>query len=101
MEVKQSPTLADDQLVNDARWLYIVCGCMTVPCGLGLLFVLPDLPNNTRAFYLSQEERSFTLERAKSLGKVRLHEYQILLRRIRRSYDRASRNLVIRSSISH
>jgi MFS transporter, ACS family, pantothenate transporter len=43
---------------------------MTVPCGLALLFVLPDLPSNTRAFYLSQEEREFALQRAKDLGKV-------------------------------
>ncbi|THV06054.1 pantothenate transporter liz1 [Dendrothele bispora CBS 962.96] len=51
------------------RWLFIVCGCMTVPCGLAVLLVLPDLPSNTRAWYLTTEEKAFALERAKSLGK--------------------------------
>ncbi|KAJ3882379.1 pantothenate transporter liz1 [Lentinula edodes] len=51
------------------RWLFIVCGCMTTPCAIGLLLVLPDLPSNTRVWYLSQEERKFALERSISLGK--------------------------------
>ncbi|KAF7330168.1 Pantothenate transporter Liz1 [Mycena venus] len=32
------------------RWLYIICGCMTVPCGLLLFFVLPDLPSNCKVW---------------------------------------------------
>ncbi|KAJ3853297.1 major facilitator superfamily domain-containing protein [Lentinula lateritia] len=51
------------------RWLFIVCGCMTTPCAIGLLLVLPDLPSNTRVWYLSQEERKFALERSIALGK--------------------------------
>ncbi|KAJ3798112.1 pantothenate transporter liz1 [Lentinula aff. detonsa] len=51
------------------RWLFIVCGCMTAPCAIGLLVALPDLPSNTRAWYLSQDERKFALERAITLGK--------------------------------
>lgn len=54
------------------RWLYIVCGCMTVPCGLALLFVLPDLPHNTRAWYLNEAEKEFALKRALALGRVGL-----------------------------
>lgn len=30
------------------RWLYIICGIMTLPCGLALLFFLPDYPSNTK-----------------------------------------------------
>ncbi|SJL05859.1 related to transporter protein [Armillaria ostoyae] len=52
------------------RWLYIVCGCMTVPCGIAVLCFLPDLPSNTRAFYLTEEEKKFALDRAIALGKV-------------------------------
>lgn len=44
---------------------------MTVPCGVAVLFILPDLPSNTRAFYLTEEERKFALDRAISLGRVR------------------------------
>ncbi|KAJ3821779.1 major facilitator superfamily domain-containing protein [Lentinula raphanica] len=51
------------------RWLFIVCGCMTAPCAIGLLVVLPDLPSNTRVWYLNQDERKFALERAIALGK--------------------------------
>ncbi|KAJ3973457.1 pantothenate transporter liz1 [Lentinula raphanica] len=52
------------------RWLFIVCGCMTAPCAIGLLVVLPDLPSNTRVWYLNQDERKFALERAiRALGK--------------------------------
>ncbi|KAJ4476658.1 pantothenate transporter liz1 [Lentinula aciculospora] len=51
------------------RWLFIVCGCMTAPCAIGLLLVLPDLPSNTHAWYLSHEERKFALERSVTLGK--------------------------------
>lgn len=52
------------------RWLYIVCGCMTIPCGLAVLLILPDLPSNTRAWYLTEEEKQFALERAIALGRV-------------------------------
>lgn len=30
------------------RWLYIICGLMTLPCGLACLFLLPDYPSNTK-----------------------------------------------------
>lgn len=49
---------------------------MTVPCGAAVLLVLPDLPSNTRVWYLSAEEKEFALERATALGKV-LSAYSI------------------------
>ncbi|KAF7335821.1 Pantothenate transporter Liz1 [Mycena venus] len=52
------------------RWLYIICGCMTVPCGLLLFFVLPDLPSNCKVWYLSEEEKAFALDRAIRNGKA-------------------------------
>ncbi|KAJ7075187.1 pantothenate transporter liz1 [Mycena belliarum] len=51
------------------RWLYIICGCMTIPCGILLLFVLPDLPSNSKVWYLSDEEIKFALDRAIRNGK--------------------------------
>ncbi|KAF4869173.1 MFS transporter prlL [Colletotrichum siamense] len=37
------------------RWLLIVEGVLTVACGFGLYFILPDYPQNAR--YFSSEER--------------------------------------------
>ncbi|KAJ7220334.1 pantothenate transporter liz1 [Mycena pura] len=60
------------------RWLYVICGCMTVPSGLLLLFVLPDVPSNCKVWYLSEEEKAFALDRAirsgvaQPTGKVNL-----------------------------
>ncbi|KAJ7352251.1 pantothenate transporter liz1 [Mycena albidolilacea] len=51
------------------RWLYIICGCMTIPCGLLLFFVLPDLPSNSKVWYLSEEEKALALDRAIRNGK--------------------------------
>nr|GAT49036.1 pantothenate transporter Liz1 [Mycena chlorophos] len=51
------------------RWLFIICGCMTIPCGIGLFVLLPDVPANSRAWYLTKEEKAFALERAIKLGK--------------------------------
>ncbi|KAF5384736.1 hypothetical protein D9757_006230 [Collybiopsis confluens] len=51
------------------RWLFIICGVMTAPCACGLLLVLPDLPSNTRVWYLDQKEREFALERSLAIGK--------------------------------
>lgn len=52
------------------RWLYIVCGCMTVPVGFATLFLLPDTPHTTRAWYLSPEECTLALERVEKAGKA-------------------------------
>lgn len=30
------------------RWLYIICGLMTLPCGLAIIWFLPDFPSNTK-----------------------------------------------------
>ncbi|KIK71363.1 hypothetical protein GYMLUDRAFT_147839, partial [Collybiopsis luxurians FD-317 M1] len=51
------------------RWLFIICGVMTFPCALGVLLILPDLPSNTRVWYLSTVEKEFALERSLAIGK--------------------------------
>nr|XP_019010629.1 uncharacterized protein I206_05103 [Kwoniella pini CBS 10737]OCF49410.1 hypothetical protein I206_05103 [Kwoniella pini CBS 10737] len=45
------------------RWLYIICGIMTVPCGVTLFFLVPDFPENTKVWYLSEEEKVLAKER--------------------------------------
>lgn len=52
------------------RWLYIICGAMTVPVGLITAYVLPDTPHQTRAFFLSKEEKELGLERVQRAGKA-------------------------------
>ncbi|KAK0640236.1 Pantothenate transporter liz1 [Lasiodiplodia hormozganensis] len=52
------------------RWLYIVCGCMTVPVGLATFFILPDTPYTTRAWFLTEEECEMSVERVRKAGKA-------------------------------
>ena len=75
------------------RWLYIICGLMvrffprptnpladtpqTVPCGFLLFFLLPDYPETTRCWYITEEEKLLAKRRCarngveSSNGKVR------------------------------
>lgn len=52
------------------RWLYIVCGCMTVPVGFATWFALPDTPYTTRAWYLSNDEKQLAIDRVRRSGKA-------------------------------
>ncbi|OCF61454.1 hypothetical protein L486_01102 [Kwoniella mangroviensis CBS 10435] len=49
-------------------WLYIICGAMTVPCGFLLLFLVPDFPENTKVWYLNDEEKALAKERVARNG---------------------------------
>ncbi|CAI7579065.1 unnamed protein product [Penicillium pancosmium] len=53
------------------RWLYIICGCMTVPVGIATFFLLPDTPYTTRVWYLSKSERDLAEERVLKAGKAK------------------------------
>ncbi|KAL4879345.1 major facilitator superfamily domain-containing protein [Aspergillus karnatakaensis] len=52
------------------RWLYIVCGCMTIPVGIATFFILPDTPYTTRVWFLSDKERELAVERVQRAGKA-------------------------------
>ncbi|KAH7052383.1 pantothenate transporter liz1 [Macrophomina phaseolina] len=52
------------------RWLYIVCGCMTVPVGLATALFLPDTPYTTRAWFLTRDECELSIERVQKAGKA-------------------------------
>ncbi|KAI1143202.1 pantothenate transporter liz1 [Hypoxylon sp. FL0543] len=52
------------------RWLYIVCGCMTLPVGIATFFVLPDTPFTTRSRFLTSNECELALERVQKAGKA-------------------------------
>ncbi|EMR66286.1 putative pantothenate transporter liz1 protein [Eutypa lata UCREL1] len=52
------------------RWLYIVCGCMTVPIGLATFFILPDTPYTTRSRFLTPAECQMAIDRVTKAGKA-------------------------------
>ncbi|KAF6826323.1 pantothenate transporter liz1 [Colletotrichum musicola] len=52
------------------RWLYVVCGCMTVPVGIATFFVLPDTPYTTKARFLTPKECDIAIERVQKAGKA-------------------------------
>lgn len=52
------------------RWLYVVCGCMTVPVGFATFAFLPDTPYTTRAWFLTAEECALSIERVRRAGKA-------------------------------
>jgi MFS transporter, ACS family, pantothenate transporter len=43
---------------------------MTVPVGIVTAFFLPDTPHQTRAFFLTKEEKELGLERVQKAGKA-------------------------------
>jgi ACS family pantothenate transporter-like MFS transporter len=52
------------------QWLFIMDGVISVPiCILGF-FLIPDLPENSRAFYLSKEHRELGKTRMESIGRA-------------------------------
>ncbi|KAL0777272.1 hypothetical protein CaCOL14_006790 [Colletotrichum acutatum] len=52
------------------RWLFIMDGVISIPIALYGFFALPDLPHNTRAFYLQKEDREYGMERIKAMGRI-------------------------------
>ncbi|KUJ18712.1 pantothenate transporter liz1 [Mollisia scopiformis] len=52
------------------RWMYIICGCMSVPVAGSVWFLLPDYPHNTKAWYLTEDDKRIALERAAKQGKA-------------------------------
>ncbi|KAL0938447.1 pantothenate [Colletotrichum truncatum] len=51
------------------RWLFIMDGVISIPIALYGFFALPDLPHNTRAFYLKKDDREYGMERIKKMGR--------------------------------
>ncbi|CAG1966181.1 unnamed protein product [Fusarium graminearum] len=54
------------------RWLFIICGCMSLPVALSVWWLLPDLPHNTKAWYITEEEKALALRRCALQGKVQV-----------------------------
>ncbi|KAH7324276.1 pantothenate transporter liz1 [Stachybotrys elegans] len=54
------------------RWMYIVCGCMSLPVALSVWWLLPDLPHNTKAWYITEDDKRMALHRSAVQGKVQV-----------------------------
>ncbi|RDW66647.1 hypothetical protein BP5796_09396 [Coleophoma crateriformis] len=54
------------------RWLYIICGCMSLPVAISVWFLLPDYPHNTKAWYLTEEDKAMAMRRSANQGKANI-----------------------------
>ncbi|KAL4787103.1 major facilitator superfamily domain-containing protein [Aspergillus varians] len=54
------------------RWMYIICGCMSLVVAFSVWVLLPDYPHNTRAWYLNEEERRLAISRMKNHGRAEI-----------------------------
>ncbi|KAK8850770.1 hypothetical protein IAR55_004690 [Kwoniella newhampshirensis] len=52
------------------RWLYIICGIMTLPGGIAILMVLPDYPENTKVWFLTEADKQLAKARCAMAGTV-------------------------------
>jgi MFS transporter, ACS family, pantothenate transporter len=52
------------------QWLFIMDGVISTPICLAGLFLIPDLPENTRAFYISDEEADLARKRMEDIGRA-------------------------------
>ncbi|GKT61727.1 pantothenate transporter liz1 protein [Colletotrichum tofieldiae] len=52
------------------RWLYIICGCMTIPVGVATFFILPDTPYTTKSKFLTPKECELAIDRVTKAGKA-------------------------------
>ncbi|KAI0149924.1 MFS general substrate transporter [Hypoxylon sp. NC0597] len=52
------------------QWLFIMDGIISLPICVAGFFILPDLPENTRAFYLNESDRAMAKERMDKVGRA-------------------------------
>ncbi|CAI6331927.1 unnamed protein product [Periconia digitata] len=51
------------------RWLFIICGIISLPIAFLGYWFIPDFPETTRAFYITKEEAESQCERLKEEGQ--------------------------------
>ncbi|KAK9473939.1 major facilitator superfamily domain-containing protein [Dipodascopsis tothii] len=51
------------------QWLFIVDGCVSLPIALFGFFAIPDFPTTTRALWLSDRDRAYSIRRMTEVGK--------------------------------
>ncbi|KAH7383982.1 major facilitator superfamily transporter [Pyrenochaeta sp. MPI-SDFR-AT-0127] len=52
------------------QWLFIMDGVISAPICIAGFFLLPDLPENTRAFYLTEDDRVLAKDRMLKVGRA-------------------------------
>jgi ACS family pantothenate transporter-like MFS transporter len=52
-----------------AQWLFLVDGIISLPIALLGFIFLPDMPENTRAWYFTPEEKAFAVKRMQLEGR--------------------------------
>ncbi|KAL1413835.1 hypothetical protein Q8F55_001619 [Vanrija albida] len=55
------------------RWLYVVCGGMTLPAVVCVFFLVPDFPNTTKSWYITEEEKEMAKRRCANNGTEDVH----------------------------
>jgi len=65
------------------RWLFIIDGVITLPIALYGYIIFPDVPADTTAFYLSEEERDLAVKRVPPHHPPRL-SFALVKRMLRR-----------------
>jgi len=55
------------------RWLFVIDGIITLPIAFYGFLVFPDVPSTTKAFYLTEEERSLSKSRLENVTDTRRH----------------------------
>ncbi|ORY62443.1 major facilitator superfamily transporter [Pseudomassariella vexata] len=52
------------------KWLFIMDGIISTPICIAGFFLLPDLPEDTKAFYLNENDRVLAKRRMESIGRA-------------------------------
>ncbi|KAK9472663.1 major facilitator superfamily domain-containing protein [Dipodascopsis tothii] len=52
------------------RWLFIIDGVISIPIAVFAFFALPDFPSNTRALWLTAEQRDLAIRRMLDVGRA-------------------------------
>ncbi|KZF19279.1 major facilitator superfamily transporter [Xylona heveae TC161] len=52
------------------KWLFIMDGVISAPIAIAGFFLLPDTPDNTRVFYLTEKDRTLARDRMAAIGRA-------------------------------
>jgi ACS family pantothenate transporter-like MFS transporter len=52
------------------KWLFIMDGVISLPIAIAGMFLIPDLPENSRAFYLSKDQIELAVKRMDDVGRA-------------------------------
>ena len=73
-------SLNGTQGLSGWRWLFIIDGLITIPIALYGLFLFPDTPTTTSAFYLTSSERALAISRVPEVPERQPWNFSFLKR---------------------